>query len=768
MFCLPVNAAPEDEALPLPVLEPVTQPEKREQTPLAAALAPTKTESKKGASKTFLFDFENKELSAVIDEFAAKRGVNIIMPYAIPLNQKLTCKLGKMSLDEAEQYLKTFLEFAGYSLIPSGDYYKITKNEREVITREPLPLYIDVPPAQLPDADRIQVIYYLKNIKVPDSSSGGIDPLSIILNDTLTTSQRYQFDSKANGIIITDKGSNIKATMSMILELDSLGIRDTLRPLRLFNSNATTVANLLQSQIIAVGGDQRGRLKADVKSEAGLYFAPGTKVVADARTNTLIIMGKEPAVERIIEFVQQHIDLPLESGKSILHYRDLQYLDAESFAGVLSKIVAQGIGDSGQATSEGGGGTSRNFEGVIIVPESQVAERVTEAKLAEINARGQAGADVKGTVFRGGNRIIVAARHRDWLRIDKLIQELDKPRLQVLVQIMIVDLDLTDTKILGTQTRNPSMLNLPPGMNFQTTFLRGTTILPTPPTTLATDLLQLLVGGDNPASAAGQLVNNNSGNIGSMIVSLNDTNGSGIWTFLQWLNKFVGTKVISQPHLLALNNTKAEEVVSVIRRVPGNTSAGDGGIIERKEIDRQAALRVAVVPRASSRDRVSLQLSIMINDFVSATSNTITNREVHTNANISSGQMLVLGGLTKYSDIEEDAETPLLGKIPILRWFFSRSSLVRRKTNLTVFIIPTIIEPKNRAGINKFTRDTIEPSYAQIESGVMFDKLQDPVTYFFFKAGGCARGERVAKYNRLLAIEDTLRAEQLATVATAQ
>ncbi len=105
IFCLSTKAAPEHESLPLPVLEPMAQSEK------------TKLNPKKAPPKTFLFDFDNKELSAIIDEFAAKRGANIIMLlYALPLNQKLTCKLGKMSLDEAEQYLKTFLEFAGYEV----------------------------------------------------------------------------------------------------------------------------------------------------------------------------------------------------------------------------------------------------------------------------------------------------------------------------------------------------------------------------------------------------------------------------------------------------------------------------------------------------------------------------------------------------------------------------------------------------------------------------------------------------------------------------
>lgn len=731
-----------------------TQPQEKPVAvpPLPVAPAPVAYETpvriaKRSKNKLIPFDFNNEDISTIINKLATLQHINVIMPTgAQAINQKVTFKLDKkITIEQAERYLDTFLEMAGYTRVPHGDFFMIVKNDPKVV-RETLPLYVNVPPAELPDTGRIRVIYYLQNIKVPENPVG-IEPIHTILNEMLSTSQSdanrlYNFDTKANAIIIADKASNIKATMSMILELDSMGIRDTIRRLRLFNTNATTIANLLQTQIIAVSGDARGRIKADVKSESGLYFSPGTKIVADTRTNSLLLLGKEPAVERIVEFVQEYIDVPLESGNSILHYYPLQYLDATEFSEVLKKIVtAQGL--SGQATVEQQSGPHRFFDGVIVLAERQVEEKITEAKLAELSKQtgSKYEAALKGTVFRGGNRLVVAARSRDWQRIEKLIFDLDKPQLQVIIQIMIIDFAISQRKILGAQTRNPSLFNLPKGVNFQTTHLFTPPVFfgnTPPPTTLATDLLTLLSGATPPNTSIATTLS--SGDFeGSTILSFNDSAGTGIWSVIEWLNNFGEVKILSHPYLVTLNNRKASEVISEIRRLIGDAKTGEGGVISARQEDVEAALRLAVVPRASSRDRVNLQISITINNFVAPFSttnngnNNKTIRELHTNVNLGSGQMIVLGGLSQTQDTNTDRETPLLGRIPIIRWLFGVTDKATAKTNLSVFIIPTIVEPKIHAGVDRFTRDKINDASKTIDDGNLFEQLRDPVNYLFFK-----------------------------------
>lgn len=760
----PLVPAPTPAPVPVPMPAPAPAP-----APLIQAAAqdimPLETkpttiiktkQQKQNAKKLVNFDFDNEDLAKVINKFAELQSINIILPSgANAITQKVTFKLNKkIPLAQAERYFDTMLDIAGYSIVPHGDFYLVVKNDPQ-IAREQLPLYIEVPPQNLPEDGRIQVVYYLQNIKVPEPAQQNNDSLFLILNDVLSVNRAINFDVKSNAVIMSDKASNIKAAMTLLLELDSMGVRDVIQQIQLFHTSAVNVANILQSQILAVSGTAQGRIRAEVKSESGLYFAPGTRIVGDSRTNSLIIMGKEPAVERVMDFVRDYVDVPMETGNSILHYYELQYLDAEQFAEVLKKIVTA-QGPSGQATTESAGGPSKTFEGVIIVPEKPVEEVIEKLKLAESNAAPGSQSILKGTVYRGGNRIIVAAKHRDWKRIEKLIKDLDKPQYQVIIQVMVVDVDAINDKFFGTQTRNPQFFQLPPGFSFQTTHLIAPPIPfssanpnPLPGDTMATDLLALITGFvPSPASEAVLLTNPNSvqpslpsvtGSPGSLIVSVNDTSGSGIWTFLQWLNAFTETRILSHPYLIARNNSKAEEIISTIKRIAGDASTGEGGILASKQQEIEAALKVSVVPRVSSKDRVNLQISVAINNFVggsaasSATGNSVNTRELHTDVNMSSGQMLVLGGLTRSDVSETDNETPLLGRIPVIRWFFSSNKKSVERINVTLFIIPTIVEPKIRAGLNKFTKDKIDYSYTDIEEGDLFDQMRDPVTYLFFK-----------------------------------
>lgn len=752
--------APASAPTPAPAPAPLIQAAAQDIIPLETkptTVIKTK-QQKQNAKKLVNFDFENEDLTKVINKFAELQNINIILPSgANAITQKVTFKLNKkIPLAQAERYFDTMLDIAGYSIVPHGDFYLVVKNDPQ-IAREQLPLYIEVPPQNLPEDGRIQVVYYLQNIKVPEPTQQANDPLFLILNDTLSVNRTINFDVKSNAVIMSDKASNIKAAMTLLLELDSMGVRDVIQQIQLFHTSAVNVANILQSQILAVSGTAQGRIRAEVKSESGLYFAPGTRIVGDSRTNSLIIMGKEPAVERVMDFVRDYIDVPMETGKSILHYYELQYLDAEQFAEVLKKIVTT-QGPSGQATTEPAGGPSKTFEGVIIVPEKPVEEVIEKLKLAESNAAPGSQSILKGTVYRGGNRVIVAAKQRDWKRIEKLIKDLDKPQYQVIIQIMIVDVDASNNKIFGTQTRNPSFFQLPPGFSFQTTHLVAPPIPfspsntnPPPGDTLATDLLALITGVTPPASQAALLTNNiaspaggttgypGTGDPGSLILSVNDPIGSGIWTFLKWLNSFAETRILSHPYLIARNNSKAEEIISTIKRIAGDASTGEGGILASKQQEIEAALKVSVVPRVSSKDRVNLQISIAINNFVggptasSSTGNSVNTRELHTDVNMSSGQMLVLGGLTRSDVSETDNETPLLGRIPVIRWLFSSNEKQVTRANVTIFMIPTIVEPKIRAGLNKFTKDKIDYSYTDIEEGDLFDQMRDPVTYLFFK-----------------------------------
>ncbi len=118
--------------------------------------------------KTFLFQFENKDLVDVINLIAAEKGVNIILPQKPqpkPIDATLTFHVPeKMTINEAWNLLYTILDVAGYTIKPEGDMFAIIRipDQPAALAAEPMPTFIGTAFDDLPDGDvRIRYVHYL-------------------------------------------------------------------------------------------------------------------------------------------------------------------------------------------------------------------------------------------------------------------------------------------------------------------------------------------------------------------------------------------------------------------------------------------------------------------------------------------------------------------------------------------------------------------------------------------------------------------------------
>jgi general secretion pathway protein D len=693
------------------------------------------------------FNFDNEDLTTIINQYAQKKGINIVLPWGEDaIKFKITFSINEdVPLGKAENYLRLFIHMAGYMMYKHNSYYVVAKKKDQNAGRKPVALYIDVPPEELPRSqEEIRAIYYLRNLKVPKSK--GTEPINLILQNLLSGKNAYLFDQKTNGVIISDRSANIAAAMDIILELDAKGSPEIVSTLQLKNSDATSMAKKLKDELI---GSTEG--SPQVSSSQGAYFEPTTRVFANARTNTLIIIGKAPSVRRIKDFTQEYLDADPDAGRSVLHVYDLQYLDARDFAPTLQSIV-QGVGGEEQATKKTGG-SQQYFSGVKVVAEAEQA--------AEVQQAGDSGETAQSQVTVGGNRLLIAARSEDWKRVKRLIQKLDRPEKQVIIETMIVDITASKNKEIKSQTRTPESIPTPSGTEFQTVHIDGNDgrpILDPNNTTLISDLLRLLgPNSDQPslATLATQPVNNDNG---ALILSLGDPCDNGkIWSVLKILDKYVDREVISHPFFVTKNNVKASESRTVKRRAPGKLiQNNDTAPIEFE--DFEAKLAVEVTPRISSLQRVNLEINVEVEDFESqdpSNFNRIT-REVLTNANLESGQILVLGGLTRINNRQSETKVPILGDLPIVGSLFRGSEQVEEKTNLAIFLTPTIVDPKLRSGLNRYTSEKIESGYERTTQGDLFDSLRDPITHFFFNRGRESDKEIIEDYLDETSYETTI------------
>lgn len=705
------------------------------------------------------FNFDNIDLTEIIGMLAAKEEKNIIFPQdALAIKQKVNIHLpNKVTLAQAWEYVSQFLNLAGYTMFPHNGVNMIVKSDAS--NRDTLPIYVGFNPQDFPHTDnKIRAIVYLSNLKVPDKfdPADKVSPISQILQDVLSANKSVNYDPKSNAIIVADSANKLATALNIIMLLDRSGDPNVVEVVKLYNVDASVVADLLKNQILALTGDAKGgaagALKADVKSETGLYFGSGSvNLVADNRLNSIILTGAASSIERIKDLIGE-LDQPTDSGKSILHVYELQYLDADTFAPVLAKLVEDGA-KTGQATKDLQGGARRVFEGVIITAEKKVKE--SYRKYSE-STEGKQGELKSETFERSGNRLVVTAREQDWLRIRDLIQSLDIPQPIVIVEVMVIDVTKDENKILGTQLRNLTAnvptTNASNGVTAQSSLLyspgsgspsqgvilntsgSGTSLTNVPePAKLAADLLSLVFPG-SPATSIADSLTSGVGS-GSLIMSFNDPNGTGVWGVLQVLDSVTDLKILSHPFLVAKNNKEAEAIISTIKRDVGQAFAGQAAVVSQKYEDIEARLRVGIIPRVSSLDRINMQIAVDVQEFltVSASNFTRNTRTVNTNANISSGQVLALGGLGTFIEIESTRKVPILSDIPIIGSLFSYNARSLERVNLLILIAPTIIEPKIRGGIEVYTRNKISTGFEVFETESVLGSPRDPVTRWFFK-----------------------------------
>jgi general secretion pathway protein D len=173
------------------------------------------------------------------------------------------------------------------------------------------------------------------------------------------------------------------------------------------------------------------------------------------------------------------------------------------------------------------------------------------------------------------------------------------------------------------------------------------------------------------------------------------------------------TNVIATPSIVTLDNAEAE--INVGQEVPfltgqfTSTGANQGAVNPFQTIQRQdIGTRLAITPQINEGSGVKLiieQESSSISAGASGAVDLVTNkRNITTSVFVEDGQILVLGGLIDDQLTESEQRVPVLGRIPGLGWLFRARSTEKRKTNLMVFIRPTILRDSIQASFETNTK----------------------------------------------------------------
>ena len=478
-----------------------------------------------------------------------------------------------------------------------------------------------------------------------------------------------------NTLVITDYADNLKRLGRIIASLDSPAAADLdVVPIRYaIATDVASIANRLLDQ-----GAAGGTPGADTSR---------VSLLADTRTNSVIVRSPSAARANLAKSLIAKLDQPTAQPGNV-HVVYLRNADALRLAQTLRAVVASDTSAqptatptaqpqpqpttaaAGQQTTLGGG---------------QPLQSSTPTALPTGGSAGFIQADP------ATNSLIITAPESVYRNLRTVIDQLDARRAQVYVESLIVEVSADKAAEFGVQWLGLS--------GDSTTGYRvgGGTAFGTGGNNI---INQAIARNASPATT---LPPSNGLNIGIF----RQINGRlGLGALAHALESDANANILSVPNLITLDNEEARIIVG--QNVPFITgqyttaaSAGAAGVNPFQTIERRdIGLSLRVRPQVSEGGTIKLaiyQETSSIQDATNAAGIITNKRSIESNVLVDDGQIIVLGGLIQDQVNDGDEKVPGLGDIPGIGNLFKSKTRRRVKTNLMVFLRPTVIRTSEQS-----------------------------------------------------------------------
>ncbi len=491
----------------------------------------------------------------------------------------------------------------------------------------------------------------------------------------------------ANSLVIADYADNIRRIRDLVRQID----RD---------SAATQIVTLDFAGAREIASALQGLAGQGVGGEGS---RPPVTVVPVDSSNAIALRGDPTSVSRFAAMARE-LDKRAESGAEIRVY-PLEYANAETLLPTIRSL----IGETGSESSDAGvapAAAANASPSAGATSAASVAAPITATGSATaLGGRGK----VVVSRYEGSNAIIIAASADVQKMLGELIRQLDTRPQQVLVEAIVVEIGNDAAKRLGVQflvggknapfaatnysNAVPSILTIGGAVAAEELATNTTTVNGNVTTTTQRSPL-----GDSLQQAAAQSLLNATGGFGGLALDIG--NDAIFGTIINAVQNDTESNILATPHIVTLNNQKAKFLVG--QDVPITTGEALSGnfdnafrTVQRKEV----GIKLEVMPQVNKQGEVKLfvrqEVSSVAGPVSNRSSDLIFNkREFETTLTVGDGQILAIGGLLNDDERRTIEKIPLLSDIPLLGELFKSKSRTRRKTNLTVFIRPTVIRSR--------------------------------------------------------------------------
>lgn len=622
-----------------------------------AAAAPARGEPARGEA---VMNFVGADIDTVIKAV----GQYTNMTFLIDPRVKGTINLiseRPVSKSQAFSLLSSALRLQGYSIVIGDGFAKVVPEADAKLQAGP----IQVGGTR---GDQIATQIFRLNYEAAPN-------LVTVLRPLISPNNTINANPGTNSLVITDYADNLKRLGKIIAALDAPPTSDfDVIPVR-----------------YAIASDLAAMVNRLTEPAPGAPASERTSVLADSRTNSLIIRASSAARANLAKSLIAKLDQPTANPGNV-HVVYLKNAEATKLAQTLRAIVSADTSSPAtpsSSTTQPQAQTASNSGGLQSTAPLNNNSQQSQANLPAGGTAGFIQADAST------NTLIITASEAVYRNLREVIDKLDARRAQVYVESLIVEVNADKAADFGVQWLGLS------GDNTSNYRVGGISSLSSGVggsnannniVNLATSLAAATKGGATSAPQIGP---------GLSLGIFRQINGQlGLGAVLHALESDADTNILSTPNLLTLDNEEARIIVG--QNVPFITgqyttaaSAGSAGVnpfqtVERKDI----GLSLRVKPQISEGGTVKLSIYQESSDIASTTNTAgiiTTKRSIETNVLVDDGQIIVLGGLISDTVTDGTEKVRGLGDIPLVGNLFKYQSRQRSKKNLMVFLRPVVI-----------------------------------------------------------------------------
>jgi len=459
---------------------------------------------------------------------------------------------------------------------------------------------------------------------------------------------------KSNALLITDALVNLQRIEIILKDVDRAQVvREEIKFIKLDFVQATEMQERIENLI-------QGPLKS--------YLEGNTSVTADERTNQIILITPPGNLAIILDVIQSvDVDAAPLTASEVFQLRQAK---AEDVVPIIEDIISgqkEGREEDAQVARENERANNANNNANKNAP---VNAPTNSSGFMEANSSLQFSNFVGLAADERTNAIVAYGTQQDLKTLKELIEKIDIPLPQVLIEAIITQVTLNEKQTSGLES-------------FDFVYEGATR-----------KFSSIATGTAGGISFSGGTI------------SMDNPSDFSLTTDIKPTNTDSDTRVLSAPRIVVSHNE--EGVINVSRSQPIITASTTSGVSTnlntRSSVEyRDIGIKLTVTPLIGADGTVQMVIEQTVENVIESISidgndqPIIGVREATSTISVKDREIIVLGGLQENTNTDSNNYFPIFGRLPIIRSIFGTSTDDYERTEIIIFIRPTVLNKPEEA-----------------------------------------------------------------------